>query len=159
MKLVQGVVTTCRMLRATYNVPPSTHVRVEMEAGEASRAVLERYKDTCERVARNTELALVPALRVDKAAKAVVGADIKIAMPLEGLVDIVAERARLTKEIAKSQKDVAFLANNLPNPDFISPAKEDVVAEHRERLSKEEQRVRAMTEQLATLRDAASSIA
>src|SRR5258708_10844027 len=106
MKLVQGVVTTCRMLRATYNVPPSTHVRVEIEAGEASPAVLERYKDTCERVARNTELALVPALRADKAAKAVVGAGIKIAMPLERLLDIVAQRARPTKEVPEAQKNV-----------------------------------------------------
>ena len=151
MKIVQGVVTTCRMLRATYTVPPSTHVRVEIEASEASRAVLERYKTTCERLARNTELALVPALRADNAAKAVVGADIKLAMPLEGLVDVAAERARLTKEIAKSQKEIAFLEQKLGNADFIARAKEDVVAEHRERLSKEEQRIRAMTEQLATL--------
>jgi valyl-tRNA synthetase len=151
MQVVQDVVKTCRRLRSDYNVAPSTQVRVEIEAGAESRARIERYHEMIERAARNTTIALVPALTAEKAAKAVAGADVKLAMPLEGLVDLAAERARLNKEIAKSQKEIAFVEQKLGNADFVSRAKEDVVADYRERLAKEEQRVRAMTEQLATL--------
>ena len=58
-----------------------------------------------------------------------------IVLPLEGLIDLAVERARLTKERDKLSADAHKTAQKLANPDFVSRAREEVVAENRERLA------------------------
>ena len=55
------------------------------------------------------------------------------ALPLEGVIDLDAERARLAKEIQKIDVDVAKIDAKLGNADFIKRAPEEVVEEQRER--------------------------
>ena len=55
------------------------------------------------------------------------------ALPLAGVVDLAAERARLDKEIAKVKVEIAKVAAKLGNDDFLARAPEDVIAEHEER--------------------------
>jgi valyl-tRNA synthetase len=57
-----------------------------------------------------------------------------IILPLEGLIDIAAERARLSKDRDKLIAEARKLGQKLANADFVSRAPEDVVAENRERL-------------------------
>ncbi|QJQ33360.1 valine--tRNA ligase [Sphingomonas lacunae] len=53
-------------------------------------------------------------------------------VPLEGLIDIDAERARLTKALAAAQKEAASLAGRLSNPAFTEKAKPEAVEKARE---------------------------
>ncbi len=55
-------------------------------------------------------------------------------MPLEGLVDVAAERARLSKEIAKIRAEVAKCEAKLANPSFTDRAPPEVVGQERDRL-------------------------
>ena len=55
------------------------------------------------------------------------------ALPLEGVIDLVAERARLTKEIHKLDADMPKIDAKLGNADFLKRAPEEVVEEQRER--------------------------
>jgi valyl-tRNA synthetase len=55
------------------------------------------------------------------------------ALPLEGLVDVAAERARLAKEIAAQRRELAGVDAKLGNADFVARAPEEVVEENRER--------------------------
>jgi valyl-tRNA synthetase len=57
-----------------------------------------------------------------------------LVLPLAGLIDIEAERARLQRERAKVEAEAEKVARKLDNPDFVARAKEEVVAENRERL-------------------------
>ena len=50
-------------------------------------------------------------------------------------IDLAAERARLTKEIAAHASDMERTAKKLNNPDFVARAPEEVVEENRERLA------------------------
>jgi valyl-tRNA synthetase len=86
-----------------------------------------------------------------QSAKAVVSADVEVIMPLAGLIDIPTERARLAKEIAKTEKDIAGLEKRLENQDFLARAPEEVVAELRARLDEEKAK-------LARLRDAVKAL-
>ena len=52
-------------------------------------------------------------------------------MPLEGLIDIDAELARLNKELEKWAKEVKLVSGKLSNEHFVSKAPESVVAEER----------------------------
>ena len=56
-------------------------------------------------------------------------------LPLAGLIDLAAERARLEKERAKAEDEAEKVRKKLGNADFVSRAKPEVVEENRERLA------------------------
>jgi len=152
MGLLQQVTVAIRMLRGTYNVPPSWSVPVEIHAAdEDARAVLERFRDLVENGAKVTLNLSAGGERAPQSARAVVRSDIEIIMPLAGLIDIEAEKARLGKEIGKSEKEIAGLEKKLANADFVARAPEDVVAEQRARLAAEEERKTRLIDALAQL--------
>ena len=55
-------------------------------------------------------------------------------MPLEGLIDLEAEKARLAKEKEQIEKEIAKAEQRLNNPKFAEKAPKEVLDEHRERL-------------------------
>jgi valyl-tRNA synthetase len=55
------------------------------------------------------------------------------ALPLEGIVDLAAERVRLRKDKERLLGEVAKIDQKLGKPDFVSRAPEEVVEEQRER--------------------------
>ena len=72
-------------------------------------------------------------------------------MPLDGLIDVEAEKARMTKELAKVEKEVVKAGKKLENPKFVDNASPEVVAEARERLAEwndKHSRLTAMLENL-----------
>jgi valyl-tRNA synthetase len=58
-----------------------------------------------------------------------------LALPVAAFIDLAAERARLSKEIATLASDVERTAKKLANADFVARAPEEVVEENRERLA------------------------
>jgi valyl-tRNA synthetase len=57
-----------------------------------------------------------------------------VALPLAGIVDLKAEKARLDREIAKERLEIAKVEAKLGNDDFVARAPEEVIAEHQDRL-------------------------
>ena len=55
-------------------------------------------------------------------------------LPLEGVIDIDAERARLKKEVTRLEGEIRRLEGKLGNEKFVANAPEEVVAEEREKL-------------------------
>jgi valyl-tRNA synthetase len=74
-----------------------------------------------------------------------------IALPLEGVIDLEAERARLSKAVAAAEKERDSLAARLSNPSFTERAKPEAVekarSDHAEK-SAEAERYRAALERL-----------
>ena len=166
MTLVQDAAVACRMLKATYGIAPAQQVAVGIRAPAARREVLERYRDAIERAARvkvvfgaafatEGEQLVAHAGSADAFAsppgKAVVGADVEVVMPLGGLVDVAAEKARIARDIAKTDKEIAIVEKKLGNADFLAKADPEVVAENRERLVEEQARRQRLVDALATL--------
>jgi valyl-tRNA synthetase len=58
-----------------------------------------------------------------------------LALPVAEFIDLAAEKARLSKEVATLASDIERTAKKLDNPDFIARAPEEVVEENRERLA------------------------
>jgi valyl-tRNA synthetase len=152
MQLVQDVAVACRMLRATYGVAPAQTIAVELRADAAPRETLERHCAMIERSAKLTvTIAASAGVSLPAAAKAVVGADVQVLMPLGGLIDAPKERTRIAKEIEKSKKELAGLENKLGNADFVARAPAEVVDEIRARLQDEQRRMAALVDALDTL--------
>ena len=75
----------------------------------------------------------------------------KVELDLTGTVDVAAERARLTKDLATAQKDRSTAEVKLNNKGFMAKAPAEVVAEIRERLQQTDSDIARITAQLAAL--------
>ena len=72
-------------------------------------------------------------------------------MPLAGLVDMEAERARLEREMTKAQSELEMAVRKLANPNFVSGAPPAVVEEHRGRQTDAEARLKKLRGMLEAL--------
>jgi valyl-tRNA synthetase len=75
----------------------------------------------------------------------------EVIMPLEGLVDVAAERTRLGKEIEKIRLEITKSEGKLSNPSFVDRAPEAVVAQERARLDEWHAKLAQLGEMLAAL--------
>jgi valyl-tRNA synthetase len=76
---------------------------------------------------------------------------VKVELDLTGTIDIGAERARLTKDLATAQKDLQTAQVKLSNEGFMAKAPENVVVEIKERLVTTSADIERITAQLAAL--------
>lgn len=153
MEKLQEVAVAARMLRATYGVPPAQTIEIELRVrDEATRALLVEHQGLVEHTAK-LKLKLVDFASAAPvgAAKAMVGGDIEIALELGGLIDPATEKARITKDLGKTEKEISGLEKKLGNADFLARAPEDVVAEQKARLVEEQARKQRLLEALQIL--------
>ena len=123
-----------RALRAEMNVPPSVKAPVLLR--DATPATLERggrWIEAIGRMARASEFGPLEG-EVPRGAAQLVIDEATVVIPLAGLIDLDAERARLLKDRARIEKDAEGTARKLDNADFVARAKPEVVEENRERL-------------------------
>jgi valyl-tRNA synthetase len=73
------------------------------------------------------------------------------AIPLEGVIDLSAEKARLAKEIGKLEGEAKKVETKLGNPGFLAKADEEVIEEHRDRLDETRARIEKLTAALGRL--------
>ena len=76
---------------------------------------------------------------------------VEIEIPLAGLIDFEAERAKLEKEIARAEKEISQVQGKLSNSNFLSSAPESVVRLNRERLSESTEKLNKLRENLSRL--------
>src|SRR5262249_47743607 len=75
-----------------------------------------------------------------------------VALPLKGVIDLAAEKARLEKEKGKAEADINRIDAKLGNPDFIARAPEEVVEADREKREEAMARRAKILEALERLR-------
>ncbi|SEE15576.1 valyl-tRNA synthetase [Rhizobiales bacterium GAS191] len=126
------LVTEIRSVRAEMNVPAAAQIPLILVApGAETAARLGRWDAVLKRLARlsGVETASEPP---PQSAQILVRGEVA-ALPLAGVIDIAAERTRLTKERDRLTGDIAKIDAKLANADFIKRAPEEVVDEQRER--------------------------
>ena len=75
-------------------------------------------------------------------------------LPLADVIDVSAEQARLSKALAKAEKEAGGIEKKLSNPGFLSKAPEEVIEEQRDRLAaaqSEAARLQAALDKLAAM--------
>ena len=136
MDWVVDAISAIRSVRAEMNVPPSVRMPLLLKgAGAATLARLETHRPLLLTLARLDSITVVAAeTAVANAAQIVVG-EATAMLPLEGIIDIAAEKTRLTKEVGKLDGEIKKLAAKLGNEAFVAKAKPEVVEEQRDRLA------------------------
>jgi len=137
-------ITAIRSVRSEMNVPAAAMVELSVSgAAFKTAARLQAHDVVIRRLARveSINLAHVPL----KGAVQIVVGEATLSLPLGGIVDLDAERARLGRELDKISKEIAKIDAKLGNEQFIAKAPEAVVEEQRERLE-QAQAVHAKTE-------------
>jgi valyl-tRNA synthetase len=151
---VIDLVTAIRSVRVEMNIPPGTSlplVLAGVSPGTAERA--RRWSEFVQRLARVGEISFAPT-PPPGAVQLVVRGEVT-ALPLKGVIDLAAERARLAKEMAKCDADIARVEAKLGNPNFVARAPEEVVEEEKEKREEAQLRKAKIAEALQRLEGAA----
>ncbi|MCX5515085.1 valine--tRNA ligase [Kaistia algarum] len=128
------LISAVRSVRSEINVPPGAQVPLIVIGGsDATIGRLATHDVLIRRLARASDITLAAA--PPKGAVQTVVGEATIALPLEGVIDLDAERARLAKEIDKAAKEIGKIEAKLGNEQFVSRAPEEVIDEQRERLA------------------------
>ena len=151
---MRDVVAKIRNLRAESQVPPGKPIEVLLYTQEAPiRDVLREERHRMATLVRAEKIRITDIVdRTTIAARGIAG-PVQIAIPLEGLLDIDAERKRLKKEQARVVKDLDARKRKLSNESFLSKAPPEVVEKERTIQSDLAERLNRLEEMLATLGD------
>ena len=146
------VVTGIRSSRQEVNVPAGAKVPAYVTgASTETTARLKAYGALISHLARVEGLE-VEAKNKGGAAIQVLAREATFVLPLEGVIDIAAEQARLEKGIAGSALEIAALEDRLKNKGFTAKAPEAVILETKEKLDSELATKAKLEEALARLR-------
>jgi valyl-tRNA synthetase len=145
------LITAIRSIKAEMNVTvPVPLVLAGTSSETQGRA--ERWADFIKRLARVSEIS--SAATAPKGSVQLVVRGEVAALPLVGVIDLDAERARLAKEIAKAESDIARVDAKLNNANFVARAPEEVVEEEKEKREEAAGRKVKIAAALEALRDA-----
>jgi valyl-tRNA synthetase len=126
------LVTAIRSVRAEMNIPASTPIPVMLAGASAeTKARAGRWAEFAKRLARLGDISFAEA--APKGAVQLLIRGEVAALPLKGVIDVDAERARLQKELQKADSDIARVDQKLNNPKFVANAAGDVVEGEREK--------------------------
>ena len=153
MTFLTGVIRAIRNLRTEMNCPPGKEVRVVFCGADTDLAFLREQEAYLRSLARVGASEFRQAGdRPKGAATAVIGA-MEIYLPLDDLVNLDEERARLAKEVGKVEDELARVQKKLANGDFLAKAKTEVVHKEREKATQFEEKIRTLRSSLEKIQE------
>ncbi|MEZ7830588.1 MAG: valine--tRNA ligase [Gammaproteobacteria bacterium] len=149
---IKGIIVAIRNIRGEMDISPAKAIPVFLNKGtESDQAKLEEYRPYLEKLAKLESIQwLNPGEEVPAAATQLHG-EIEILVPMAGLIDVDAERARLEKEIAKLETGMKSVSAKLNNKKFMDNAPEAVIAKERGKAQQMSGALTALQEKLEEL--------
>ena len=144
------LISAVRSIRTDMNVPVSAKVPLLVTGSDAQ--TVRRMKAGSALIGRLARVeAPVEVASVPKGSAQFVIGDATWALPLEGIIDLDVERARLDKEIGKLDGEISGIDKKLGNEQFVSKAPEEVIEEQRTRRAEAQSRRDKIKDALARL--------
>jgi valyl-tRNA synthetase len=149
---IQQFILGIRQIRGEYDISPGKFLPVLLEqSGESDRSYADRNQLLLGRVGRVESIrSLNAGEQAPPSATALLG-DMRLLVPMAGLIDVAAEKARLGKQADKLKADLARSQGKLGNENFVNNAPADVVTQERERVTDFEKQLAQLDEQLERL--------
>jgi valyl-tRNA synthetase len=150
---VVDLVTAIRSVRAEMNIPPATLTPLILAgASPETKARAQRWNDVVKRLSRLADISFADSAP-EGAVQVLVRGEVA-ALPLKGVIDLAAERARLEKEIGKADGDIKRVDAKLANQKFVANAPEEIVEEEKEKREAAVARKTKLQEALERLKKA-----
>jgi valyl-tRNA synthetase len=150
---VVDLVTAIRSVRSEMNIPPATLIPLVLSgASPETKERAQRWSDTVKRLARLADISF--ADRPPEGAVQLLVRGEVVALPLKGVIDLSAEKARLDKEIVKAEADIKRVDAKLSNEKFVTNAPEEIVEEEKEKREAAMARKTKLQEALERLKNA-----
>ena len=136
-----------RKIRSEMNIPPSKELPVLLENYSSTDVQrLETHRNALGKLAKLEKMALLEDAEAPEAALALVG-EMKVMIPLAGLIDKEAELKRLNKDIEKLEVNIQKTRAKISNPNFKDKAPKDVVQKEQDRIQEQEQTLSDLIQQ------------
>lgn len=143
-----AAVRAIRNRRSEMNVPPSRKAKVYIETAFADTF------DKCSIFIKRLAYASDVEINVQddfSSAVSIVTNDAKIFIPMGELIDFAAEKARLEKEYANAEKELAQVMGKLNNESFVSKAPAHIVEKQRQQAEKLNEKITMIKDSIAKL--------
>ncbi|MBT8098002.1 MAG: valine--tRNA ligase [Woeseia sp.] len=149
---VRQFILGVRQIRGEMDISPGKGLPVILQnATPADKARAERHVALLNRVGRVESVRLLSTSEeAPPSATALLG-DMRLLVPMKGLIDVTAERARLGKQTDKVRADLAKAQSKLGNERFVSNAPAAVVEQEKQRVIDFERQLAQLAEQLEKL--------
>jgi valyl-tRNA synthetase len=151
--LIIGTIRTIRNLRAEADVKPGAKVPVILQSeSKPERQILEEGYSYIQDLGKVEPLTIVPTLE-EETGEAIAGVTgtVQVLIPLTGIVDIDALRAKLEKNLNKVEGEVNSLTARLDNPNFVNKAPAEVVQGARDALAEAQKQQSILQQRLTRL--------
>ena len=133
---LKEVVGNLRRIRSELNVAPAKQIALVLNGGNASdQDRVARFAAPLQFLARIESIRWLPTDAEAPAAAAALVGELTLLVPLAGLIDLDAERARLDKEIGRVAGEIRKCESKLASETFVANAPAAVVAQERKRLA------------------------
>ncbi|MFO7736457.1 MAG: valine--tRNA ligase, partial [bacterium] len=136
-ELFKEIVYKIRNIRGEMNIPPDKKADVVFKtSGSDLRQLIESEESHIKALAKVENITIDSDYKASSTDAFAVMHELEIYLPLEGLIDLDKERARLDKEIQKVEADLAKVTGKLDNPGFTGKAPEAVI--EKEKVKRDE---------------------
>jgi len=141
-----------RRIRSEMNISPAKIIPLLLADGDANdRSRIAKFAAQISFLARVEAPQWIDSGADEPAAAAAVVGALRVMIPLAGLIDLGAEKARLTKEITRIETEIKKCEGKLNNANFVANAPTEVVQQERQRITD-------WTQQISTLREQAQKL-
>jgi valyl-tRNA synthetase len=152
LAFLQNAITMVRNARQESNLPAQKRVPAIYLTDDAERrSLLQRHQVEIIRLAKLDSITIHPRTGAEIPQDAAINssADLEVVVPMEGLIDLGAEKKRLERELAKAEKDQASLTGQLSNPNFAKKAPPALVEQKKTQLSELEEKIQRIQSSIA----------
>ena len=148
-KFILGI----RQIRGEMDISPGKSLPVLLEnSTEKDREFAARNAHLLERVGRVESVRSLAADEEAPASATALFGNMRLLVPMAGLIDVEVEKARLGKQRERVDADLGRMRAKLDNPDFLNNAPADVVTRTRQQVAELELQISQLDEQLGRLK-------
>jgi valyl-tRNA synthetase len=141
-----------RQIRGEMDIPPGKPLPVILEnASEADVRRANEHASLLQRVGRVESVTLLGDGEEPPAAATALLDQLRLLVPMKGIIDVDAERKRLGKQLEKLRTDLDRARAKLDNPNFVNNAPANVVTQEKQRAAEFERQAAQLSEQLEKL--------
>jgi len=149
---LKGIITAIRNIRGEMDISPAKSIDVFLRGTEdRDKSRLQSYKPYLQKLAKLKNIEWLAADQQAPIAATQLHGGLEILVPMAGLIDVEAERARLQKEIAKLEAGLQAVEGKLGKQKFVDNAPAAVVDKERSKQTEMSAALAALQEKLGQL--------